>query len=91
MNERLVMAGVEIYTKFGCPYCSRAKALLRDKRADYEEIDITMDPAARQAMMQRAHGRHTVPQIFIAGAHIGGSDDLAALERDGRLDALLAV
>ena len=83
------MARVEIYTKFLCPYCSRAKKLLGDKGVDYEEYDITMGGEKRAEMLQRANGRHTVPQIFIDGAHVGGSDDLAALERAGRLDPML--
>ena len=83
------MARVEIYTKFGCPYCGRAMRLLAEKGVDYEEIDIGMNGARRQEMLGRANGRYTVPQIFIGGRHVGGSDDLAALEREGRLDALL--
>jgi glutaredoxin 3 len=85
------MAKVEIYTKAFCPYCYRAKALLDGKGADYEEIDITMGGPRRPEMIQRAGGRTTVPQIFIAGRHIGGSDDLAALDRQGGLDRLLAA
>lgn len=84
------MARVEIYTKFGCPYCARAKKLLDDKGADYEEYDIGGNAGKRQEMMERASGRHTVPQIFIDGRHVGGSDDLAELERGGRLDPMLA-
>lgn len=85
------MARVEIYTKFLCPYCHRAKRLLESKGAAFEEIDITMNGERREEMMQRANGRHTVPQIFIDGRHVGGSDDLAKLDREGRLDALLAA
>ncbi|HEX8302602.1 glutaredoxin 3 [Sphingomonas sp.] len=85
------MANIEIYTKAFCPYCSRAKALLDSKHAHYEEFDITMGGPKRQEMIQRAGGRTTVPQIFIGGDHIGGSDDLAALERQGELDSLLAT
>lgn len=85
------MAKIEIYTKAFCPYCSRAIALLSSKGADYEEFDITMGGPKRQEMIQRAGGRTTVPQIFIQGKHIGGSDDLAALERQGALDPLLAA
>ena len=84
------MAKVEIYTKAFCPYCSRAMRLLADKGVSPDETDITMDRNARATMIQRANGRTTVPQIFIDGQHVGGSDDLAALEREGRLDALLA-
>ena len=85
------MAKVEIYTKAFCPYCSRATALLASKGAAFEEYDITMGGAKRAEMLERANGRTTVPQIFIDGRHIGGSDDLAALERQGGLDALLAA
>lgn len=83
------MAKIEIYTKAFCGYCARAKALLDRKGADYEEFDLTMGGPKRAEMIQRANGGTTVPQIFIDGEHIGGSDDLAALEREGRLDALL--
>ena len=84
------MAKVEIYTKFGCPYCTRAKALLAGKGVAYEEYDVTMDMAKRQEMLAKSNGRTTVPQIFIDGRHVGGSDDLAALERAGQLDPMLA-
>ena len=84
------MARIEIYTKAFCPYCYRAKHLLDRKGADYEEIDITMGGPHRTEMIQRAQGRTTVPQIFIDDRHIGGSDDLAALDRRGGLDPLLA-
>lgn len=80
---------IDIYTKFGCGYCFRAKRLLDSKGARYTEHDITMGGPRREEMMQRAPGARTVPQIFIGGAHIGGSDDLAALEREGKLDAML--
>ncbi|MDP8994450.1 MAG: glutaredoxin 3 [Pseudomonadota bacterium] len=83
------MARVEIYTKLMCPYCARAKKLLDSKGVAYEEIEISFDGAKRQEMMARANGRYTVPQIFIDGRHVGGSDDLAALDRSGRLDPLL--
>ncbi len=85
-----MMAKVEIYTKFMCPYCSRAKALLSAKGVEYEEIDISMGGPKRQEMLGRSNGRNTVPQIFIDGAHVGGSDDLAALDRGGKLDSMLA-
>ncbi len=85
------MAKIEVYTKAFCPYCTRAMALLDAKGADYEEIDLTMGGPRRQEMIQRAGGRTTVPQIFIDGKHIGGSDDLAALDRRGGLDDLLAA
>lgn len=85
------MAKVEIYTKSGCPYCARAKALLDEKGVQFVESEISADPAARTEMLGRANGRTTVPQIFIGGKHVGGSDDLAALESAGKLDALLAA
>jgi glutaredoxin 3 len=85
------MAKIEIYTKAFCPYCYRAKHLLDAKGATYEEIDITMGGPRRAEMLDRAHGRSTVPQIFIDDRHIGGSDDLAALDRRGGLDELLAA
>lgn len=85
------MAKVEIYTKFTCGYCFRAKALLEKKNVDYEETDISMGGTDREEMIQRSGGRTTVPQIFINGQHIGGSDDLASLEAAGKLDALLAA
>jgi glutaredoxin 3 len=83
------MPRVEIYTKMFCPYCTRAKRLLGEKGVDYEEHDITLGGSRRDEMLSRANGRHTVPQIFIDGRHIGGSDDLAALEQAGELDPLL--
>jgi len=83
------MAKIEVYTKFLCPYCTRAKALLDRKGVNVEEIDVTMDRAGFDAMVERAGGRRTVPQIFIDGQHIGGSDDLAALDAKGGLDPLL--
>lgn len=84
------MPKVEIYTKFLCPYCTRAKALLKAKGVVPDEYDITMGGPMRTEMLQRAGGRTTVPQIFINGFHVGGSDDLAALDRNGGLDPLLA-
>jgi glutaredoxin 3 len=84
------MARIEIYTKAFCGYCAAAKRLLAEKKVAYEEYDITMGGAKRGEMLSRANGRTTVPQIFIDDRHIGGSDDLHALERDGRLDAMLA-
>ncbi|HEY0116429.1 MAG TPA: glutaredoxin 3 [Allosphingosinicella sp.] len=83
------MPRVEIYTKMFCPYCARAKRLLADKGVEYEEYDITMGGKQRDEMLGRANGRHTVPQIFIDDRHIGGSDDLAALDSEGKLDPLL--
>jgi glutaredoxin 3 len=83
------MAKVEIYTRAFCGYCARAMALLDSKGADVEEHDLTMGGPKRAEMVQRSGGRNTFPQIFIDGKHIGGSDDLSALEREGKLDALL--
>jgi|TARA_R100001244_G_scaffold39766_2_gene35698 glutaredoxin 3 len=84
------MSKVEIYTKFTCGFCFRAKALLENKNVSFEETDISMGGSKREEMIQRSGGRMTVPQIFINERHIGGSDDLAALDRSGELDALLA-
>ena len=85
------MATVEMYTKMFCPYCARAKRLLTDKGVAFEDIDITMGGPRRKEMIERAPGHATVPSIFIGGTHIGGSDDLAALEKSGELDRLLAA
>jgi glutaredoxin 3 len=85
------MAKIEVFTKFFCPYCSRAKALLDRKGVEYQEIDLTMDRAGFDAMVERAGGARTVPQIFIDGKHIGGSDDMAALDARGGLDPLLGL
>lgn len=84
------MVKVEVYTKFLCPYCARAMKLLANKGVVVEEHDITMGGPKRTEMLTRSEGRTTVPQIFIDGRAIGGSDDLAALDRNGRLDALLS-
>jgi len=83
------MAKIEIYTTPFCGYCARAKGLLDSKGAAYEEMDVMMDDKKRAEMRDRSK-RHTVPQIFINGEHIGGSDELAALEQSGKLDPLLA-
>ncbi|MEO0348304.1 MAG: glutaredoxin 3 [Pseudomonadota bacterium] len=83
-------AKVEIYTIPTCPYCNLAKALLKEKNVDYQEIDVAGDNDLRAKMVERAGGRRTVPQIFINDQHIGGNDDLQALNRDGKLDSLLA-
>ena len=83
------MAKVEIYTTVFCPYCDRARALLTRKGVAFEEFDSPHGSANRQAAVERSGGRTTVPQIFIDGQAIGGSDDLVALDRAGRLDALL--
>lgn len=82
---------VEIYTRTFCPYCWRAKHLLDGKGVEYQEIAVDFGGDTRQQMIERANGRATVPQIFIAGRHIGGCDDLVALEREGRLDELIAA
>ncbi len=84
------MAQIEIYTTRYCPYCQSAKALLTRKGLTFSEIDVTGDAEGRNRMVERANGRMTVPQIFIGPVHVGGSDDLHALERAGRLDPLLA-
>jgi glutaredoxin 3 len=83
------MARIEIYTTPFCGYCARAKGLLDQKGASYEEMDVMMDEKKRAEMRERSR-RSTVPQIFINGQHIGGSDELAALEQAGKLDPLLA-
>lgn len=82
------MANIEIYTKATCPFCHRAKALLQSKGAQFNEIAIDNDPKKREEMIERS-GRTTVPQIFIDGQHIGGCDDLRALDAKGGLDPLL--
>jgi len=84
------MVKVEIYTSPVCPYCWRAKRLLSEKGVSFEEIDLWAEPERRSEMVARAGGRTTVPQIFIDGRPVGGSDDLAELERRGELDRLLA-
>jgi len=85
------MNRVEIYTTPFCPYCTLAKRLLDRKGVTYREIDVMGDGEARTAMTRRAQGSRTVPQIFIGDTHVGGADDLHALERDGKLGALLAA
>lgn len=84
------MKSVTIYTTPTCGYCAAAKRLLASKGAAYEEIDVAAAPARRTEMIQRAGGRRTVPQIFIGDTHVGGCDDLYALESTGRLDRALA-
>jgi glutaredoxin 3 len=84
------MTQIEIYTSPLCGFCHAAKRMLNDKGVSFAEFDVAADPAKRQEMMSRANGRHTVPQIFIGDQHIGGYDDMAALERSGKLDPLLA-
>ena len=85
------MPPVEIYTTGYCPYCHAAKALLKKKGVEFAEIDIGRDWERRDEMIKRAKGRMTVPQIFIGSVHVGGCDDLQAMERAGRLDRLLAA
>ena len=85
------MAKIEVFTKFFCPYCTRAKALLDRKGVEYQEIDLTTDRAGFDAMVTRTGGARTVPQIFIDGQHVGGSDDLAALDARGGLDPMLGL
>ena len=81
---------IEVYTTQFCSYCSAAKALLGQKGAAFTEIDVSRDGKRREEMIERANGRMTVPQIFIGATHVGGSDELHALERAGKLDAMLA-
>lgn len=85
------MASVEIYSTMFCPYCVRAKRLLSQKSVIFTDYDLLADPARRPEMVARSGGRMTVPQIFINGTHIGGCDELYALERAGKLDPLLEV
>ena len=84
------MKTVTLYTTPICPYCVRAKSLLAKKGASYEEVDILMDSKAREEMLEKSGGARSVPQIFIGDTHVGGCDELYALEREGKLDALLA-
>lgn len=81
---------IDIYTKFGCGFCYRAKNLLQSKGAEFNEFDITMGGPKRAEMLERAPEARTVPQIFIGETYVGGSDELHALEREGKLDALLS-
>jgi glutaredoxin 3 len=87
----MAMAEVELYTTPFCPYCARARVLLEGKDVAFTEIDITEEPARRIEMVRRAGGRTSVPQIFIGGEHIGGSDELLALDRNGELDIKLGT
>lgn len=84
------MAKVTIYTRMFCPFCTRAVSLLKSKGVEVNEIDAGMDAAKREEMIQRAKGGRTFPQIFVGETHIGGCDDMMALEREGKLDPLLA-
>lgn len=85
------MAKVELYTTMFCPYCARARNLLHKKGVNFIDIDVMGDDEKREEMIARANGRYTVPQIFIDGQHIGGSDELVALDREGKLDPLLGL
>ena len=85
------MAIVEIYSSIWCPFCYRAKRLLEQKGVDYKEIEVSDDPTLKSEMLSRSDGRYTVPQIFIDGAGIGGSDELVALNQSGKLDTLLGL
>lgn len=85
------MTSVEIYTKPTCGFCHMAKRLLNSKGISYSEVNISAEPKRRAEMVQRAKGGSTVPQIFVGGTHVGGCDELMALERGGKLDALLAA
>ena len=83
------MSSVVMYSSMFCPYCSMAKQLLETKGVEYEEISVDWKGERRREMMEKANGRHTVPQIFIGTTHVGGFDDLYALEQNGELDPLL--
>lgn len=85
------MADVVLYTKPGCPYCMAAVGLLARKGVDFTEIVASNDPEKKAEMIQKSGGKATFPQIFVDGKHIGGSDDMHALDRRGQLDALLAA
>ncbi len=85
------MAEVELYTTNWCPFCTRARLLLQHKGVTFTDIDIEEHPQRRGEMIRRAGGRSTVPQIFINGEHIGGSDELAAMDRAGKLDTRLGI
>ena len=85
------MPQVTIYTTPICPYCTMAKQLLAKRAVPYTEVDVSRDPVARDALVAKSGGRRTVPQIWIGDTHVGGCDDLYALERNGQLDALLAA
>lgn len=83
------MTDVTIYSSMMCGFCHRAKQLLKKKGVEYNEIDVLFQPSRKEEMMRRANGRHTVPQIFINDHHVGGCDELYALEREGKLDDML--
>jgi|TARA_B100000131_G_C17630946_1_gene415934 glutaredoxin 3 len=90
-KDECPMAKVEVYATEWCPYCKRARKLLEEKGAKYQLIDVMMEPKRKKEMMDRANGRHTVPQIFINDEHIGGCDELMALEAADKLDAKLSA
>ena len=85
------MAKVEIYSSMFCPFCMRAEHLLTQKGVEFIEIDVDTSPGRRNEMLERANGQYTVPQIFIDDQHVGGSDDLAALDRASKLDGMLGL
>ena len=85
------MTDITIYTTPFCGYCAKAKGLLKRKNVTFTEVDVSDDPQQREAMTIRAQGRTSVPQIFVGAVHVGGCDDIHALEQQGKLDALLAV
>lgn len=91
LREIALVARIEVYSSYFCPYCARAKALLERKGVTFETIDLMEQPSRRAEMIERAGGRTSVPQIFIDGEHIGGCDDLHALDKAGQLDAKLAT
>ncbi len=85
------MSKITIYTSMWCPYCTMAKRLLNEKGAEFEEIDVTMNASKRAKMVERAGGRTSVPQIFVGDTHVGGCDELHALEAQGKLDPMLSA
>jgi glutaredoxin 3 len=91
LSEEPPMAMVEVYSTLFCPYCARAKSLLAKKGVEFTNIDVMEQPARRVEMTERSGGRTSVPQIFINGEHIGGCDDMVALDRAGHLDAKLGI
>ncbi|MFY0614729.1 MAG: glutaredoxin 3 [Hyphomicrobiaceae bacterium] len=85
------MSKITIYTSMWCPYCTMAKRLLNEKGAEFEEIDVTMNASKRAKMVERAGGRTSVPQIFVGDTHVGGCDELHALDAQGKLDPMLSA
>ena len=90
-SAECAVAIVEIYSSVWCPFCYRAKRLLEQKGVDYKEIEVSDDPTLKSEMLSRSDGRYTVPQVFIDGTGIGGSDELVALNQSGKLDTLLGL